>query len=208
MNPTEGAFQPPAPDAAANGHDVKGRFAPGNAGGPGNPFARRVAELRQIMLDCVTDKDMEIIVGELVVQAQNGKLAAIKLLFQYVLGKPAATVNPDTLDLQEVEQYRQAPEPAVLKDIVGARVPADYACTVLRSVLPYVGDALVDLTVATLRGSQPEAVEPVMEPAPSPNGDFDADEPRRRSSPPPNSGGSRPAPNRDARTAPPMPFGA
>ena len=37
------AGQAPAGD---NGRDARGRFAPGNAGGPGNPFARRVAELR------------------------------------------------------------------------------------------------------------------------------------------------------------------
>ncbi len=43
-----------SPQDADSGRDPNGRFAPGNVGGPGNPFARRVAELRQIMLDCVT----------------------------------------------------------------------------------------------------------------------------------------------------------
>ncbi len=32
--------------AAATGRDAGGRFAAGNAGAPGNPFARRVAALR------------------------------------------------------------------------------------------------------------------------------------------------------------------
>ena len=46
MNATQGESEPLAPNAPTNGHDADGRFAPGNAGGPGNPFARRVAELR------------------------------------------------------------------------------------------------------------------------------------------------------------------
>jgi hypothetical protein len=46
------AFTEPAasPGSADGGRDAKGRFAPGNAGGPGNPFARRTAELRREFL--------------------------------------------------------------------------------------------------------------------------------------------------------------
>src|SRR5207302_1108759 len=77
------------PELAATentGRDAQGRFSAGNTDGPGNPYGRRVAELRKIMLECVTDAEMRIIVGELMVQAKMGKLAAIKLLFQYLLG--------------------------------------------------------------------------------------------------------------------------
>ncbi len=38
----------------------------GNLGGPGNPFARRVAELRSVLLECVTKEDMQFIAGQLV----------------------------------------------------------------------------------------------------------------------------------------------
>ena len=49
-----------------------------------------LARLRTILLECVSDEEMAIIAGQLVVQAKLGDQAAIKLLFQYVLGKPAA----------------------------------------------------------------------------------------------------------------------
>ena len=60
-----------------------------------------------------------------------GDLAAIKLLFQYVLGKPAATVNPDALDVDEVDLYRRAPLHRELGEIVTERMSADVgvACT-------------------------------------------------------------------------------
>jgi hypothetical protein len=87
-----------------NGRDSKGRFAPGNSGGPGNPFARQTAQLRAALIQRVTKEDMERIADDLVFMATNGNLAAIKLLFQYVIGKPAAAVNPDTLDVQEFRE--------------------------------------------------------------------------------------------------------
>ncbi len=214
MNTTQRQSEPLAPDASSNGHEANGRFAPGNGGGPGNPFARRVAALRQVMLDCVTDKDMEVIVGELVVQARNGKLAAIKLLFQYVLGKPAATVNPDTLDLQEVEQYSRAPQPAALQEIIGARMPADLACNLMRTVLPYVGRSQADLMAEMLLNPEPEAeeydeeaVEPTTHPAPSPNGEFNADASRRKTAPQAAAGADRPAARGNGRTVPRPPVG-
>ena len=39
----------PKPNGA-NGRDEKGHFAKGNGGGPGNPFAQQVAELRKTLL--------------------------------------------------------------------------------------------------------------------------------------------------------------
>src|SRR6266851_2792249 len=76
--------------------DGKGRFAAGNAGGPGNPFARQTAQLRSALVQRVTSEDMGVIADELIFKARNGNLAAIKLLFQYVIGKPTVAVNPDT----------------------------------------------------------------------------------------------------------------
>jgi hypothetical protein len=83
------------------GRDARGRFAKGNGGGPGNPFARRMAQLRRILLETVTDAEMSIIAGELVLRAKNGDLAAIKLLFQYVLGKPGGAIDPHAEGLRE-----------------------------------------------------------------------------------------------------------
>ena len=233
MNATERPCPNAEPQTTPNSdRDANGRFAPGNVGGPGNPFARRVAELRQIMLECVTDKDMEIIVGALIVQAQAGKLAAIKLLFQYVLGKPAATVNPDTLDLQEMDLYRRAPEPAAVKEVLAARMPADFACNVLRSTLPYVGNSLAEMLSETLLSPEPPdevddeewdgpvadhpaqpattAGEPqpgAAAAAPSANGEFRADDSRRTSTPSPATCGNPGSAAQNERRSPRRPCG-
>src|SRR5205085_4146516 len=42
----------PSPNGG-NGHDSQGRFAKGNKGGPGNPFARRVGRLRSLLVNLV-----------------------------------------------------------------------------------------------------------------------------------------------------------
>ncbi len=51
--------------------DSQGRFTANNKGGPGNPFARRTAALRQAMLDAVTGEDLQAIVRQLIQQAQR-----------------------------------------------------------------------------------------------------------------------------------------
>ena len=64
-----------------NGRDARGRFVPGNKGGPGNPFARKVAELRKALVNFVTEDAMKHIAFVLKERAMGGDLAAIKLLF-------------------------------------------------------------------------------------------------------------------------------
>ena len=49
-----------APSGGGSGRDVKGRFAAGNAGGPGNPFARQTAQLRAALVQRVTSEDMGV----------------------------------------------------------------------------------------------------------------------------------------------------
>ena len=135
--------QQSAPDNT--GRDSHGRFVAGNGGGPGNPFARRVAQLRSVLLECVSDEDLRVIAGELVVQAKMGHLAAVKLLFQYVLGKPAATVDPDTLDQKEVEWFRAEPEDRVLTEVIGTRMPSELVARVCRGAVPAFGQAKADM---------------------------------------------------------------
>jgi hypothetical protein len=151
--------QPPHAEqqqAAENsGRDTRGRYASGNASGPGNPFARRVAQLRSILLETVTDEELRIVAGQLMVKAKFGDLAAIKLLFQYVLGKPAATVNPDTVDVEEVDLYRRAPEHTTMQEILKERAPAELAVDMLRMTLPYVAQGLAD--AASNAVNDPEA---------------------------------------------------
>ena len=77
-----------APSAnGGNGRDSAGRFAKGNSGGPGNPYAARVARLRSAMLDAVTDEDFTAIVRKLVELAKGGDMAAIREVMTRTVGK-------------------------------------------------------------------------------------------------------------------------
>jgi hypothetical protein len=125
--------------AAENGRDARGRFVPNNPGGPGNPFARRVAELRKVLLNAVSAEDLQIVAEQLVVKAKMGDLAATKLLFQYVLGKPAATVDPDALHVEEVALYQRAPLQGEVTEVVAGRMSAELAADLLRHVVPVTG---------------------------------------------------------------------
>jgi hypothetical protein len=77
--------------AVAEGRDARGRFTKGNRGGPGNPFVRQVAELRRTLLNFETQDDMKHVAFVLREKAMGGDVAAIKLLFRYLLGKPKQT---------------------------------------------------------------------------------------------------------------------
>jgi hypothetical protein len=97
---TPGQQAPPEPPGGT-GRDAAGRFTAGNKYGPGNPFARQTAELRKVLLEVVTPEEMRQVAFTLVLLAKTGKLEAIKLLLQYVIGKPGAAVDPDRLDVDE-----------------------------------------------------------------------------------------------------------
>jgi hypothetical protein len=71
-----------------NGRDDRGRFLPGNPGGPGNPLAARVSKLRSALLNAVTEDDVKEIVRKLVSLAKSGDTVAARILFDRVLGRP------------------------------------------------------------------------------------------------------------------------
>jgi hypothetical protein len=83
------------------GRDGSGRFAPGNKGGPGNPFARKVGQLRSALIETVTEDDMKAVAAKLVEMARGGHLPAIKELLERTLGRP---VEADFLErLEQLE---------------------------------------------------------------------------------------------------------
>jgi hypothetical protein len=124
-------------DAPA-GRDAKGRFAKGNPGGPGNPFARYVAKLRSALVDCVSEEDIRQIANGLLVSAKLGHLPSIHVLLLYVLGKPSGTVNPDTLDIDEWRQLVQ-PLAQISAELPQAlmSMPASTATDMVRTAQPY-----------------------------------------------------------------------
>ena len=91
--------QPPSP-AVSNGRNrTNGRFTSGNGFGRGNPFSARQARLRTALLEAVSDDDLKAIVQTLIKQAKYGDAASTRLLFEYTVGKPQVTVDPDRMDL-------------------------------------------------------------------------------------------------------------
>jgi len=89
--------------------NANGTFQKGHAGGPGNPYARRVAALRSALLAAVTEEDLRAIATTLVEQAKKGDLAAVKILLSYTVGRPTEAPDPDRVDLEgaQIEQERR-----------------------------------------------------------------------------------------------------
>src|SRR4051812_36975833 len=103
--PAASAATSPAPAASAppaDGRDFAGRFAKYNPGGPGNPFARRAAALRQAFQRSVSPRGMRALGRALHQRALAGDHAAAKLLLAYGVGRPAAASDPDRLDEHEM----------------------------------------------------------------------------------------------------------
>jgi len=78
-----------------NGRTATGHFAKGNAGGPGNPHAKRVAALREALLAAVTEADIVAVAKVLVARAKAGEVPAIRELLDRLLGKVTADATPE-----------------------------------------------------------------------------------------------------------------
>ena len=96
--------------------------------------------LRRTLLSQVSKDDIHNAARRLTEEARKGDLAAIKILFAYVIGKPVDAVDPDSVDHQELDLYRQGQ--ARTADILGilSNLPPDMACRLVRTVLPYAAD--------------------------------------------------------------------
>jgi hypothetical protein len=116
--------------------DKAGRWAACNPGGPGNPFARRTAQLRKALCEAVSAEEMAALGRVLLQKATEGDMAAAKLLLAYAVGRPADVVNPDTLDFQEWQHFQQVPaSPGVVHQILNC-LPTEFACQLIRILLP------------------------------------------------------------------------
>src|SRR5579883_1833328 len=146
------------PNTNAPQRDAKGRFARGNTGGPGNPFARQTAKLRQAALEAVTEEDIRAAMRVLKEKALQGDVAALKLLFAYTIGKPQPAVDPDTLDLEELQLIMQKHStPAdVVERVVGC-TPVELLLKMLRAMLPGLQRDKESMAAKVL--SQPEEIE-------------------------------------------------
>jgi hypothetical protein len=121
-----------------NGRDASGRFTRGNPGGPGNPFGRLMARLRNAFCRGLTEEDVEAIAATLIAKARDGNVAAAKVVLSYGIGKPTEAVNPDTLDMQEWDVYRKSP--VSLDDLRGIveGIPVEAVGPLVRVSKPYL----------------------------------------------------------------------
>ena len=157
-----------AEPAGPAGRDKRGRFAAGNAGGPGNPFARQTAALRQALLDAVTAEDMQAVARALIESARQGNVQAAKVLLGYTIGKPAPPPEPDLLDAQEWQGYKETA--GMLQDMPKLLVPGpELPLSCVRAARPElsksIGGSLANLL--TTRDSKLPALLDMMKSQPA-----------------------------------------
>jgi hypothetical protein len=179
-----------APETAApTGRERNGRFAKGNPGGPGNPYARLIAEHRKAIAEFMTPERRTALLLATYESALRGDHGARKLLFGYMAGKAAPDVNPDRSDRDEWEQRKetagmmqelpgllQTPDPALpLAMVRGAQPLVTEAMSQQMGVMlaepEQHEEALPDLEFADDDEDLPPADDTAGGPAPSPNGD-------------------------------------
>jgi hypothetical protein len=138
-NGDNGPPEPP-PMAPKPGRTADGKFAAGNPGGPGNPFARQVASFRQALYEAVTRDMLKDLATRLWGMALGGNVAAARLLLQYLVGKPQDPPNPDRLEHDEWQVYQsEAVPPADMSRLLGS-MPATMANGWADGIWPVMAD--------------------------------------------------------------------
>jgi hypothetical protein len=128
----------PGPD-----HDSRGKFARGNKLGSGNPFNRKLAAMREQLVDLVGTPGLERLVNALLKNAEAGDLASAKVLLGYVVGQPLKGCHPDALDVDEATRAQAAVPlaPLLRVDAVSPAVAAVLARVVQRAALHLAASA-------------------------------------------------------------------
>lgn len=65
-----------------------GKFGKGNKGGPGNPYAKRLNELRKSLYAAISTNDVQEILAAMIEGAKKGDVQAAKLVLGYVVQQP------------------------------------------------------------------------------------------------------------------------
>lgn len=73
--------------------DHAGRFLPGGPGGPGRPQKAIEEKYRKALASAVTARDITEIGRVMVEKAKAGDVAAVKVLFEWLVPKPIADLN-------------------------------------------------------------------------------------------------------------------
>ena len=120
------AHTPVQPESNPAGRDRNGRFTKGNPGGPGNPYARRMAAIRKQMIEFMTPERVAQYMQALLDFTLQGHGWAAKLLAEHTAGKALPGVDPDRMAMdewqkrmetlvmmQQLPQLLQNPDPAL-----------------------------------------------------------------------------------------------
>ena len=79
-------MEPPSTNGSKD-RDSLGRFAKGNAGGPGNPHAAAVGRWRTMLAETVTAEDIRAVLSVLIEKAKAGQPWAVREFLDRTLGK-------------------------------------------------------------------------------------------------------------------------
>jgi hypothetical protein len=125
--------------------------------------------MRKALCEAVGEEDLRQIAEALKRKAKEGDVAAARLVLSYVVGRPEATVNPDTLDEQEMRQYLREPELATRMPEVLQTIDVETCCDVVRVARPGMVEAMREqMAEAMITGRVPgtgEQVAPPLDPA-------------------------------------------
>jgi hypothetical protein len=125
--------------------DAKGKFIAGNKGGPGNPFGRKLASMRQAILRAVSEEDVERVMRTLVTLACEGNVAAAKLVLQYAVGKPQAAAEPDRVDVDEWDVHKDMVVSGDALDAAMSGMPAPLATVITTALAKAKGPKLAQM---------------------------------------------------------------
>ena len=140
------------PAEANPGRDDLGRFVMNNKGGPGNPFARQVAALRQALIDSISPDDIQDVATRLLALAKDGNVQAAKLLLAYTIGKPQPAPEPDRLDADEWQGYKEtAPMKKEAAAVTSAGEPG-FHLNVVRTLRPITTELMRRQAVQIFEG--------------------------------------------------------
>ena len=102
--------------AETEGHDPRGRFAPGNKGGPGGP-RRHAAMLRRAAEEAITTEHVEALMRKALRQGLEGNLQASRFVMEQAAGRvPDAPpeIDPIPIKLPPLETAADCAEAAGL----------------------------------------------------------------------------------------------
>ncbi len=132
------------PNLSPIGRDDNGRFARGNAGGPGNPHARHCARVLAFFRNVIDDEKIEAIIHVLYARAVAGDMSAIKLILSYKIGKPAPAPNPDGIERDEWNRLEEAAVQHKAVEDVLTSLPSPLANDLVRTTWQVNAGAFAD----------------------------------------------------------------